>query len=319
MYRCLCLWLAVLLTVGANAPAFAWPDRPVRLIVGFQAGGSTDVVARIIAEKLRLQFNGASFVVENRPGANGTIAAGVVINAHDNHTLLLMGDGVVIAPLLNKNVRITTRDFKMISTLSEGTVVLLAPSSSPFKDFAGFVGYARANPGKISYVSSGIGNPQHLVGEYLSAELALDMVHVPSRGGGQAVTELVGGQMQLGILGLGPTLPHIKSGALRALAVTTEKRMPQLPDTPTLGELGVRNFVVTQWFGLAAPNDMPDAIVNQISAAVAAALDDPAVRQRFEEVGFVARASTPEELTEKVRAEGAKWKKLIDDRGLKIE
>ncbi|MBS0538287.1 MAG: tripartite tricarboxylate transporter substrate binding protein [Proteobacteria bacterium] len=319
MHRHLRFWFALLLSVLCTAPAFAWPDKPVRIVVGFQAGGSTDVVARIIADKLRSQFAGASFVVENKPGANGQIAAGVVLNAHDNHTLLLMGDGAVISPLISKSQKDTIPDLKLISTLCEGTVVVLAPPSSPFKDFAGFVAYARANPNKISYVSSGIGNPQHLVGEYLAGELKLDIVHVPSRGGGQAVTELVGGQMQLGILGLGPTLPHIKSGNLRALAVTVDKRMPQLPDVPTLAELGVKDFTVSQWYGLAAPKDMPDAIVAQLATAVATALDDPAIRQRFDEVGFAARASTPAAFNDKVRAESAKWKRLIDARGLKVD
>jgi tripartite-type tricarboxylate transporter receptor subunit TctC len=319
MNRYLRLSLFLLFTVVVAAPAFAWPDRPVRIIVGFQAGGSTDVVARIIAEKLRTQFNGSSFLVENKPGANGQIAAGVVLNARDNHTLLMMGDGSVISPLISSTQKSTLPDLKLISTLCEGTVVVLAPPSSPFKTFSEFVAYARANPNKVSYVSSGVGNPQHLVGEYLAAELKLDIVHVPSRGGGQAVTELVGGQMQLGILGLGPTLPHVKSGNLRALAVTVDKRMPQLPDTPTLGELGIKDFTVSQWFGLAAPKDMPDAVVTQISTTVAAALEDPAVRQRYDEVGFVAHASTPAEFNEKVRVEGIKWKKLIDARGLKID
>jgi tripartite-type tricarboxylate transporter receptor subunit TctC len=319
MNRYLRLSLFLLFTVVVATPAFAWPDRPVRIIVGFQAGGSTDVVARIIAEKLRTQFNGSSFLVENKPGANGQIAAGVVLNARDNHTLLMMGDGSVISPLISSTQKSTLPDLKLISTLCEGTVVVLAPPSSPFKTFSEFVAYARANPNKVSYVSSGVGNPQHLVGEYLAAELKLDIVHVPSRGGGQAVTELVGGQMQLGILGLGPTLPHVKSGNLRALAVTVDKRMPQLPDTPTLGELGIKDFTVSQWFGLAAPKDMPDAVVTQISTAVAAALEDPAVRQRYDEVGFVAHASTPAEFNEKVRVEGIKWKKLIDARGLKID
>jgi len=317
--RLAALWLAVLLGLGPMPPAAAWPDRPIRIMVGFQAGGSSDAVARLLAEKLRSELGGASIVVENRPGANGQIAFGVMLSANDNHTFLLMGEGAVIGPLLSSKVRHTVRDFRMISLVCEGTQLLLAPSAAPFKTFPEFVTYARVNPGKISYVSSGIGNPQHLVGEYLAAELKLDMVHVPSRGGGQAVTELVGGQMQLGILGLGPTLPHIRSGALTALAVTVDKRMPQLPGVPTLAEVGVTDFIVTQWFALAGPADLPDGIAGRMAAAVAKALDDPALRQRLEEIGFVARASTPEALTEKVRVEGIRWKKLIDERGLRID
>jgi tripartite-type tricarboxylate transporter receptor subunit TctC len=310
----------LLLAVGIVSPAAAWPDRPVRLIVGFQAGGSTDVVARLLADRLRVQFNGASFIVENKPGANGMIAAEVMRNAHDGHTLLIAGDSYVLAPLLNAGIKLKPMaDFRMISTICEGTVILLAAPNAPFKTFDEMVAYARANPGKISYVSSGIGNPQHLVGEYLLGELKIDMVHVPSRGGGQAVNDLVSGQMPLGILGLGPTLGHVKSGGLTPLAVTVDKRVLQLPNVPTLGELGVKDFVVAQWFGLVGPSDMPEGIAAQLSKAVAAALDDATVRQRYEEIGFTAAASTPEEMGAKMRHDEGMWKKVVKDRNIKIE
>jgi tripartite-type tricarboxylate transporter receptor subunit TctC len=164
-----------------------------------------------------------------------------------------------------------------------------------------------------------VGNPQHLVGEYLSSALKLDMVHVPSRGGGQAVNDLVGGQMPLGILGLGPTLSHVKSGGLIPLAVTVGKRIPQLPEVPTLAELGIKDFVVAQWFSLVGPSDMPDALAEQLSKAVAAALDDPAVRQRFEEIGFMVGASTPQQLRAKMEHDAAMWKAVIQERNIKIE
>jgi tripartite-type tricarboxylate transporter receptor subunit TctC len=312
--------VVLLLSLTSIFPAAAWPDRPVRLLVGFQAGGGQDVIARILAERLRLQFEGASFVVENKPGASGMVAAGIVQNARDGHTLLVFGDSYVITPLVNSSVRVRlSRDFKMVSTLSEGPIVVLAAPKAPFRDFAEMVSYVRANPGKVSYASSGIAGPQHLTGEYLSSELKLEMVHVPSRGGSQAVTDLLGSQLELAILGLGPTLPHIRSGALKALAVTTEKRIAQLPDTPTLSELGVKGFAVTQWFGLAAASDTPDAVVERLAKAVAVALDDAAVRQRYEEVGYAVATSSPAALTDRVRGEELRWKKLIDDRGLKVE
>jgi len=314
------LGTAVLLIIGAALPAAAWPDRPVRLVVGFQAGGSTDVVARLLADRLRQQFPGSSFIVDNKPGANGAIAAGVMLNAHDGHTLLIAGDSYVVAPQLSSSVHVhPLTDFKMISMLCQGTIVMLAAPNATFKTFTQMVDYARANPGKISYVSSGIGNPQHLVGEYLSSALKLDMVHVPSRGGGQAVNDLVGGQMPLGILGLGPTLSQVKSGGLTPLAVTVDKRVSQLPDVPTLGELGVKDFVVAQWFSLVGPSDMPDTVVEQLSKAVAAALDDPAVRQRYEEIGFTAGASTPEALRQKMEHDDVMWRKVIEERHIKLE
>jgi tripartite-type tricarboxylate transporter receptor subunit TctC len=314
------IFAMLFLAIAAGSPAAAWPDRPVRLIVGFEAGGSTDVVARLLADRLRGQFNGASFIVENRLGANGMIAAEVVRNAHDSRTLLILGDSYVVAPLLSGSIKVHPQtDFKMISTLCEGTVILLAAPNAPFKTFDEMLAYARANPGKLNYVASGIGNPQHLVGEYLAGELKLDMVHVPSRGGGQAVNDLVAGQIPMGILGLGPTLSHVRGGTLKPLAVTVGRRVSQLPDVPTLAEFGVKDFVVAQWFGLAGPNDMPDAVAQQLSKAVAAALDDPEVKKRYDEIGFNAGASTLAQLLEKVQHDDAVWRKVIDGRGIKID
>jgi tripartite-type tricarboxylate transporter receptor subunit TctC len=207
----------------------------------------------------------------------------------------------------------------MVSVVCEGPLVLLAGPTAPFRDFKEFVSYAKANPGKVNYGSAGIGGQQHLTGEYLSAALKLEMTHVPTRGGGQATNDLVGGQIETAILSLGSTLAHIRAAKLKALAVSTESRVPQLPDVPTLMELGVPDFAVTQWFGLVAPSDMPDTVVNQLSQAIRAALAGEAIRRRFEEIGFAAQASTPDEFTEKVRADEARWRRLIDKRGLKVE
>jgi len=312
--------VASLLLVTVSWAAFAWPDRPVRIVVGFQAGGSSDVVARLAAERLRGQLGGTTIIVENRPGAAGAIAADSVLNARDGHSLLSFSDSLVTSALTNKSVRYQPlRDFKMISLLCEGTLVLLAASNAPFRDFKEFVAYARANPGKVDYASAGVGGHQHLTGEYLAAALKLDLTHVPTRGGAQATTDLVGGQVMAAVLGLGPTLPHIRTGKVKALAVTAPSRVPQLPDVPTLIELGLAGFTADQWFGLAEPADMPQAVIDQLAKAVAAALDDEALKRRYEEVGFTARATTPAEFTEKVRFQEALWRQLIAERGLKIE
>jgi len=312
--------VACVVAIAITLPALAWPDRPVRIVVGFQAGGSSDVVSRIAAERLRSQLGGATIIVDNKPGAAGAIAADVVLGAHDGHTLLTFSDSLLTTALINKSARYQPlRDFKMISLLCEGTLVLLAASNAPFRDFAEFVAYARANPGKITYASAGIGGHQHLTGEYISAALKIDLTHVPTRGGAQATTDLVGGQVDAAILGLGPTLPHIRAGKARALAVTQAARVPQLPGVPTLTELGLAGFTADQWFGLAGPTDMPPAIVDQLAHAIATALDDDAVRRRYEEVGFVAKPSTPAEFSEKVRSQEALWRKLIAERGIKIE
>jgi tripartite-type tricarboxylate transporter receptor subunit TctC len=311
---------ASLLAAAAVFPALAWPDRPVRLVVGFQAGGSSDTIARLVGERLRSELGGATIIIENKPGAAGSVAADAVLSARDAHSLLMFGDTFVTSSLVNKSVRFRPlRDFKMVSMVCEGPLVLLAGPTAPFRDFKEFVSYAKANPNKVNYGSAGIGGQQHLTGEYLSAALKLEMTHVPTRGGGQATNDLVGGQIETAILGLGPTLAHIRAGKLKALAVSTESRVPQLPDVPTLTELGVPDFAVTQWFGLVAPSDMPDAVVNQLSQAIRAALAGDAIRRRFEEIGFAAQASTPDEFTAKVRADEARWKRLIDERGLKVE
>jgi tripartite-type tricarboxylate transporter receptor subunit TctC len=310
---------AVLLPAHTRA-AHAWPDRPIRLVVGFQAGGSSDVSARLLAERLRPELGGAAIIVENKPGAAGSLAADAVLGARDGHSLLMFGDSFLTASLINKSVRFRPlRDFKMVSLVCEGPLVLLAGPSAPFHDFQEFVRYAKANPGKVNYGSSGIGGAQHLTGEYIAAALQLQLTHVPTRGGGPTTNDLVSGQIETAVLGLGPTLAHIRAGRLKALAVSTGSRDAQLPDVPTLAEVGVPDFAVSQWYGLVAPGDVPDAVVNQLAQAVRAALADQGTRRRYEEIGFAARASTPAELTEKVRADEARWKRLIEERGLKIE
>jgi len=313
--------VATLLIVLVMAlPALAWPDRPLRIVVGFQAGGSSDVVTRLAAERLRGQMGDAAIVVDNRPGAAGAIAADMVLNAHDGHSLLTFSDSLLTAPLINKSVRYQPlRDFKMVSLLCEGTLVLLAAPGAPFRDFREFVAYARAHPGKLTYVSAGIGGHQHLTGEYIAAVLKLQLTHVPTRGGAPAINDLVGNQVDAAVLGLGPTLAHIRAGKARPLAVTVASRVPQLPDVPTLIELGLGDFTADQWFGLAAPADVPDVVVDRLARAVAAALDDEGLRRRYDEVGFVARSSTPLQFTEKVRSQEALWRGLIAERGLKIE
>lgn len=311
---------ASLVAAAVAFPALAWPDRPVRLIVGFQAGGSSDVIARLLAERLRPQLGGATIIVENKPGAAGSIAADAALGAHDGHTLLMFSDSLLTTSLVNKSVRFRPlRDFKMVSIVCEGPLALLAGPTAPFRDFKEFVSYAKANPGKVNYASSGIGGQQHLTGEYIAATLKLDLTHVPTRGGAQATTDLVGGQIEAAVLGLGPTLAHIRAGTLKALAVSTGSRVPQLPDVPTLAELGVPDFTVGQWFGLAVPGDTPDAVVAQLAQAVRTALADETIGRRYEEIGFAVRASTPGEFTDRVRAEEARWKRLIDERGLKVE
>src|SRR5438105_813869 len=285
-------------------PCLARPaGSPRRRLSGWW---DSDSIGRLLAERLRPQLGGTTIIVENKPGAAGSIAADAVLGSRDGHTLLVFGDSFLTSSLVNKSVRFRPlRDFKMVSLACEGPLVLLAGPSAPFSDFKEFVSYAKANLGKVNYGSAGIGGQQHLTGEYLSAALKLELTHVPTRGGAQATNDLVGGQVDAAILGLGPTLAHIRSGKVRALAITAARRMPQLPDVPTLMELGLQGFTADQWFGLAAPADTPDAVIDQVARATGAALDDDELRRRYDEVGFAAHASTPAEFTEKVRSQEA--------------
>jgi len=299
--------------------AFAWPDRALRLVVGFQAGGSSDVVARVLAERLHPQL-GVPIVVENKPAASGSMAAETVMAAHDGHTLLMMSDSFVTSSLTNKSVRFQPlRDFKPASLICEGTLVVLASPRAPFHDFPSLVAYVHANPGKVNYVSAGLGGHQHLTAEYISASLKLDMTHIPMRGSSQAMQDLLGGQVELAVLGLGPTLVYIRSGQLIALAVTAPARSPYLPDVPTLGELGLPGFTVSEWFGLVGPLDTPPSIVDQLAQAIAAALDDEATRRRLDELGFTAHPSSPAEFADRIRTEETRWRKLIEERGIKLD
>jgi tripartite-type tricarboxylate transporter receptor subunit TctC len=305
--------------LAAPLPLSAWPDRPLRIVVGFQAGGGSDVAARLLAERLRPQLN-TTIVIENKPGAAGSVAADAVMGAHDGHTLLVLSDSYVTASLTNRRVHFQPlRDFKPASLICQGTLVLLAAAPAPFRDFAQLVAYVRAHPGQVNYVTAGLGGHQHLTAEYVSAALKIEMTHVPMRGGSQAAQELLAGNVELGVMGLGPTLIHIRAGKLFPLAVTSPNRSPHLPDVPSLAELGLTGFTASQWFGLAGPIDTPQPVIDQLARAVATALDDEATRRRFDEVGYDARASSPAEFADMIRVEEARWRKLIEERGLKID
>jgi tripartite-type tricarboxylate transporter receptor subunit TctC len=305
--------------MAAPLPLSAWPDRPLRIVVGFQAGGGSDVAARLLAERLRTKLN-ATVIIENKPGAAGSVAADTVMGAHDGHTLLVLSDSYVTASLTNRRVHFQPlRDFKPASLICEGTLVLLASAPAPFRDFAQLVAYVRAHPGKVNYVTAGLGGHQHLTAEYLSAALKIEMTHVPMRGGSQAAQELLAGNVELGVMGLGPTLIHIRAGKLFPLAVTSPARSPHLPDVPSLAELGLTGFAASQWFGLAGPIDTPQPVIDRLAQAVAAALDDETTRRRFDEVGYDVHASSPAEFADMIRIEEARWRKLIEERGLKID
>jgi tripartite-type tricarboxylate transporter receptor subunit TctC len=315
-----------LLLVGLAAPASAahgqtaaWPQRPVRIFIGFQAGGTQDTMARLMADRLGHLLRG-NFIVENRPGAAGALAAEAVRAATDRHTLLVVSDSYVTTPLVNRNVRYDlARDFTPVAMFAEWTHVVVASAASPYRSLAALVSAARASPGALNYVSSGFGGLQHLIVEVMAGTFGVEFTHVPSRGGAQAMNDLVAGAVSFAVLGTAVVLPLIRDGHIVPLAVTQAHRDPALPDTPTLDEAGMRGFSSTQWSGLVAPPRFPPDLAERISAALAQAAGESAVRERLAGMGIAPAHAGPAALRRRAEAETALWRRVIAERRLRIE
>jgi tripartite-type tricarboxylate transporter receptor subunit TctC len=309
-----------LLSVAFSAPALAWPDKPLRIIVGFAAGGGSDRIARYYAEALRHQFNESQIIIDNRPGETGGLAVDALKAATDNHTVMVYPDEFLTVPLVNKAARYRTlRDLKPVTLLGESTAVLVVGSKAPFGTFESFAQYARANPGKVTYATSGKGSKFNLVGELVSHALKLGMTHVNTRGQGMTVNDLVDGQLHMAILGLPPIMRGLRAGELTALAVAGSARDPRLPNTPTLEELGLRGFTTQARFGLVAPKSMPDDLVERLAEASARALADPKLRAQFEEAGIAAHPLTPKQYGDSIAQVIGIWEKLISDNSLTVD
>jgi len=314
-----------LLTFGASlfiaTAAQAWPDKPVTLVVPFPPGGSTDLIARTLAPKLQEKFGG-SFITDNKAGATGTIGAGLVARAPaDGHTLLVSSLGpYVIAPhLLAKVPYDALKDFDYITIAVQAPNVLVVPASSPHKSMADVIAFQKANPDKMTFASSGNGSSDHLTAELYWLQTGTTGIHVPYKGGGPVMTDLLGGQVDSSFMNINTAMPQILSGKLRALSITSVKRSPLLPQVPSLQELGIKDANVYSWQAIAAPRGLPVDIKNKLQAAIAAALNDPQVKPKLLELGFEIVANTPEQFTAFQAAEFARWKKLIETRNIKAD
>jgi tripartite-type tricarboxylate transporter receptor subunit TctC len=315
------LLLAMLASVFTLGAAHAWPDKPVTLVVPFPPGGATDLIARTLAPKLQEKLGG-TFITDNKAGATGTIGAGFVARAPaDGHTLLVSSLGpFVIAPhLLAKVPYDALKDFDYISIAVQAPNVLVVPASSPFKSMADVMAFQKANPNKMTFASSGNGSSDHLTAELFWLQTGTTGIHVPYKGGGPVMTDLLGAQVDASFMNINTALPQILAGKLRPLSITSAKRSPLLPNVPSLEELGIKDANVYSWQAIAAPRGLPANIKATLHTAIVAGLNDPQVKSKLLDLGFEIVASTPEQFTAYQAAEFARWKKLIETRNIKAD
>ncbi|MDO8888207.1 MAG: tripartite tricarboxylate transporter substrate binding protein [Hydrogenophaga sp.] len=304
----------------AMTTAMAWPDKTVTIVVPFPPGGSTDVIARTLQPRLQEKLGG-TFVVENKAGATGTIGAThVVRSAPDGHTLFVSSLGpFVIAPHLFKVTYDAPKDFDFISVAVQAPNVLVVPAASPHKSMADVTAFQKANPGKMTFASSGNGSSDHLTAELYWQQTGTTGVHVPYRGGGPVMTDLLGAQVDSSFMNINTAMPQIVAGKLRALSITSAQRSPLLPNVPTLDELGIKDANVYSWQAVAGPKGMPADVKAKLHAAIRDTLNDPAVKPKLLEVGFEIVASTPAEFTAFQAAEFTRWQNLIKSRNIKVD
>jgi tripartite-type tricarboxylate transporter receptor subunit TctC len=311
---------ALLAAAGALAPRLAraaYPDHPVRLIVPFVPGGAVDAVGRLLGNAMTASL-GQPVVIENRGGAGGVI--GMEAAAHavpDGYTIMVSHSGFAAMPGLYRKLPFDpVQDFEGIITAVSGIYVLVVNPSVPFKSVAGLIAYAKANPGKVSYASAGVGSTVHLAGEFFKNTAGIDIVHVPYKGSGPATTDLVGGQVQMMFGPAVNTLPLAQAGNLLALAVTSAQRSTLAPDLPTIAESGLPGFDVVGWYGLAAPAGTPKPAIERLNAAANNVLKSADLIEQFRLQGYEPVGGTPEEATAWIKAEVTRWTNVIHDAGV---
>ena len=315
--------VAILLSAAAVfANAQTWPAaKPVTLLVPFPPGGSTDLIARTLGSKLQDKLGG-TFVVQNTPGAGGTLGATAAKRAMpDGYTVFVTSLGpLVIGPHLIKSVPYDAlKDFDYITVAVQAPNVLAVPASSPHKTLADVLAFHKANPGKMTFASAGNGTSDHLTAELFWQETKTRGLHVPYKGGGPAMTDLLGAQVDATFMNINTGLPHINTGKLRALAITSTKRSPLLPDVPTMEELGLKGVTVYSWQAVAVPKGVPADIKAKLHGAIVAILSDPQVKPRLLDLGFEIVGNSPEQFTAFQATEFARWKKVIEEGNIKTE
>jgi tripartite-type tricarboxylate transporter receptor subunit TctC len=315
----LAIGLAALIWSAGGASALDYPTRPVRFVVGYPPGGATDILARLIGQRLSEKL-GQQFVIENKPGAGNNIATEAVINAEpDGYTILLVNPANYINASLYTNLKFNfIRDIAPVASFNRVPNVMTVNNAVPAKTVAEFIAYAKANPGKVNLASSGNGTSVHLSGEMFMAMAEVKMQHVPYRGAAPAITDLLGGQVQVIFDNMPSVIQHIRSGALRALAVTTTTRSPQLPDTPTVAET-VPGYEASALFGVGAPKKTPPEIIEKLNKEINEVLVEPAIKARLIDLGGEPLISKPDAFGKMIVAETEKWEKVVKAAGAHVE
>lgn len=312
--------LAVAATPAAAQTA-PWPSKPIKLVVPYAPGGTTDVVARMVAEYLGQKL-GQNIIVDNKPGKGAMVGTAIVAKAApDGYTLLMsVISGLSISPTLYGGGDFDPMgDFIHVSIASTNPSVLVATPNFQAKTFKEFVDYAKANPGKVSYATSGAGSSNHLLGARLAQVIGAEIVHVPYRGAGPAMIDTIAGNVPVMFDSLPSAAPHIKAGKVRALAVSGETRSPAFPDVPTMKELGYPDLISYSWFGISVPAKTPQPIVDRLATEMQSVLKEPAVIKRWEEIGAEGSTMTPAEVTRFIQAEIDKWTPVVKASGAKPE
>ncbi len=314
----LCKALAIgVFALTVNAHAQEYPSRPVRLIVSSSPGSGVDIVGRIVAQRMS-EILSAPIVVDNRAGAGGTLGVQLVARSvADGYTLLMVAPSFTISASYERDLPYDViRDFAPVGQATTGHYIVVVHPSLPVFSLKELIALAKARPGQLNFGSGGNGNSSHLAVEYFRSMTNLDIVHVPYKGSGPAITDLVAGQIQLMFANLTAAVPHVKTRRLRALAVTGEKRAAALPDLPTVVEAGVPGYVVTNWFGVAAPGRTPPEIIAKLGAALNAAMRDPGMRERLAGEGAEPAPGAPADFGKLIAREVAIWAKVVKLSGL---
>ena len=310
------LALGAIVSMPLAATAQSFPDKPIRFIVPYPPGGNNDIVARIYAQKLSERL-GQPMVVDNRGGAAGTLGIGLAVKAPNDGYTVVIGDlgSLIIAPLANPAVGYTYRDLTPIGLMATVSIVVSANPSSPDNSIGDFLARAKAQPGKLTYGTSGVGAPSHLAMEYLRSRTGVDILHVPYKGGAQAVAGLLGGQVDIVVDGA--AMAQVKAGKLKALAVTGP-RLPALPDVPGIGET-IPEFSFTNWWGLLAPAGAPAEVVKRLNAELNAVAVMPDVRDKLRDLGLAAQSDSPQQFADRLRTEAERVARIVKDAAIKLE